>query len=182
MVDAFLPNVSEASTLCLDSWTGQTEEKFDVIDKRGKRVKILTIPAGTTGMIQPLDVYTFRPWKNFLKHFSDLIILYNYDINLHLRNNILKIQSSSLIHNQFSSPRFVNLFKYAWWKSGYTSEKPEKCATPVEYCFENCDTHCRFCTNISIIKCAWCNESLCIQHFFAPDYNASPHYCKKYVK
>lgn len=77
-------------------------------------------------MIQPLDVYTFRPWKNFLKHFSDLIILYNYDINLNLRNNILKIQS--LIHNQFSSPRFVNLFKYAWWKSGYTSEKPEKCA------------------------------------------------------
>lgn len=46
--------------------------------KVGKIVKILTIPAETTGMIQPLDVYTFRPWKNFL-HFSYIIILYNYD-------------------------------------------------------------------------------------------------------
>lgn len=44
-VDIFLPNVSEASVLCLNSF-GQIEEKFDVIDKHGKRVKILTIPQG----------------------------------------------------------------------------------------------------------------------------------------
>ncbi|KMQ86878.1 pogo transposable element with krab domain [Lasius niger] len=39
-----------------DSWTGQKEKKFDTIDKLGKEINILTIPAGTTGMIQPLDV------------------------------------------------------------------------------------------------------------------------------
>lgn len=108
----YLPNTNEKSILCLDSWTGQDEKKFNTIDKYGKEINILTIPAGTTGMIQPLDVYAFRPWKNFVKHFSDIIILYNYNVNLHLRNNILKIQS--LNHNQFSSPRFVNFFKYAW--------------------------------------------------------------------
>ncbi|EFN75853.1 hypothetical protein EAI_16727, partial [Harpegnathos saltator] len=102
--DVYLPNFGERSVLCFNSWKGQTEKQFDNIDKGGKDVKIMTIPAGATGMIQPLDVYTFRPWKNFLKQFSDLILLYHYDVNLHLRNNVLKIQS--LIHNQFSSPRF----------------------------------------------------------------------------
>ncbi|EFN78025.1 hypothetical protein EAI_10585, partial [Harpegnathos saltator] len=131
---------------------GQTEKQFDNIDKGGKDVKIMTIPAGATGMIQPLDVYTFGPWKNFLKQFSDLILLYRYDVNLHLRNNVLKIQS--LIHNQFSSPRFVNMFKYAWLKSEYITEKPDKCETPVNCCFQNCDTCCKFCNDVAIIKCA----------------------------
>lgn len=120
--DIFLSVAGEQSVLCLDSWTGQKKEKFDEVNQGSKNVKILTILAGTTGLIQPLDIYGFKPWKNFLKHFSDLIILYNYDVNLHLRNNILKIQS--LIQHQFSSPRFINLFRYAWWKR-YTTDKPE---------------------------------------------------------
>jgi len=174
----YLPNTNEKSVLCLDSWTGQNEKKFSTIDKRGKEVNILRIPAGTTGMIQPLDVYTFRPWKNFLKHFSDVVILYNYDINLHLRNNILKIQS--LIHNQFSSPRFVNLFRYAWYKSGYIEEKPPKCETPVNFCFTNCETICDCCHDIAIFRCAWCTKSMCIQCFFDPNNSGSPHYCTNY--
>jgi len=48
-------------------------------------------------MIQPLDVYGFRIWKNFVRTFSD-----RDDINLHLRNNIIKLQS--LTHIQLSSP------------------------------------------------------------------------------
>lgn len=178
--NVFLSVADERSVLCLDSWTGQTEKTFDNTDKGTKEVKILTIPAGTTGLIQPLDVYVFRPWKNFLKHFSDLILLYNYKINLHLRNNILKIQS--LIHNQFSSPRFVNMFKYAWWKSGYISDKPDKCETPVDYCFKNAGTDCNLCNKIAVIKCAWCTKSLCIQHFFAIQDENLPHYCHVYVK
>lgn len=179
--DVYLPNAGERSVLCLDSWTGQTEKKFNNIDKGDKDVKIMTIPPGTTGLIQPLDVYTFRPWKNFLKQFSDLILLYGYDVNLHLRNNILKIQS--LIHNQFSSPRFRNIFKYAWFKSGYITEKPDKCETPVNYCFKNCDTCCQFCNDIvAIIRCAWCTKYMCMQHFFAMNNEISPHYCTDYQK
>jgi len=53
----FLPNAGEKSVLCLDSWSGQTKNKFENIDKGGKEVKILTISAETTGYIQPLDVY-----------------------------------------------------------------------------------------------------------------------------
>jgi len=39
---------------------------------------------------------------NFIKYFSDT--LYNYDVNLHLRNNVIKLQL--LIHNQLFFPRF----------------------------------------------------------------------------
>lgn len=178
--DVFLPNVGNESILCLDSWSGQTEKHFEKIDKGTKKVKVFTIPAGTTGYIQPLDVYTFRPWKNFLRQFSDLIILYNYDVNLHLRNNVLKIQS--LIHNQFSSPRFKNLFKYAWWKSGYISEKPEKCQTPAEFCLRGCEAYCQICNDMAIMQCAWCKKSLCIQHFFAVKEQNSPHYCVNFLQ
>lgn len=76
-----------------------------------KIVNVMKIPTGTTGKIQPLDVYGFRVWKNFVRRFSDNVILMDYDMNLHSRNNIIKLQS--LVHNQFSSPRYLNLFKYS---------------------------------------------------------------------
>jgi len=105
----------------LDSWSGQNEKTFQTVLKSSRILKIETIPAGTTGMIQPLDVFFFRPWKNFIKHFSDIVVLYNYEINLHLRNNIIKLQS--LIHNQFSSHRFSNLLKYSWYTHTHTHTK-----------------------------------------------------------
>ncbi|KYN28720.1 hypothetical protein ALC57_01682 [Trachymyrmex cornetzi] len=77
--------------------------------KKDKDIRILTIPKKTTEMIQPLDVYGFRLWKNFVRTFSDRVMLLNYEINLHLRNNIIKLQS--LMHIQLFSPRFHNLFK-----------------------------------------------------------------------
>lgn len=172
--------VDEQSVLCLDSWTGQTKKTFDNVNLEGKDVNISTIPARTTGMIQPLDVYGFRPWKNFLKHFSDLIILYGFDVNLDARNNVLKLQS--LIHNQFSSARFVNMFKYAWYKSGYIQEKPPKWKTPVQYCFKNCDMSCKYCEDNAFIRCAWCTHYMCLTHFFDPSNKSGPHYCKDYNK
>jgi len=84
--------------------------------------------------IQPLDVYGFRLWKNFIKHFSDTIILLDLAIYLHVRNNILKLLS--LIH-QFSSPKFQNLFKFASFKSGYIQNRPAEFQTPVEFCFKS---------------------------------------------
>lgn len=132
--EVFLPRTNQNSVLLLDSWSGQNSATFDGVAGRRKNCIILTIPAGTTGMVQPLDVFFFRPWKNFIRHFSDKVILHNYDVNLHLRNNIIQLQS--LIHNQFSSPRFQNLIKYSWFKSGYLEERPPEFENPVEYCFK----------------------------------------------
>lgn len=180
--DIFLPNtcVGERYLLCLDSWTGQTEKNFENVEKYGKDITVKIIPAGTTGMIQPLDVYTFRPWKNFLKQFSDLVMLYDFKINLHLRNNVLKLQS--LTHNQFSSPRFINMFKYAWYKSGYTSEKPPRCGTPATYCFQNHEISCKFCDEAAVMKCSWCTISMCMDHFFDIEFKTKPHLCYNYKK
>ena len=112
--EAFLPNSWRNSLLLLDSWSGQNTETSSSSEILPD---ILTIPPGTTGIVQPLDVFFFRSWKNFHKKFSDIVMIYRLDMNLHARKNIIQLQSQ--IHNQFSSPRFLNLINYAWFKSGY---------------------------------------------------------------
>ena len=37
----------------------------------GKDIVLKSIPKGTTSKIQPLDVYGFRVWKNYVRCFSD---------------------------------------------------------------------------------------------------------------
>jgi len=173
--EVFFPNVEPKSVLLLDSWTGQCPDiiqrnKPDFIDN----INLLTIPAGATGKIQPLDVFGFRLWKNFVRHFSDTIMLLDLDVKLHSRNNILKLQS--LTHNQFSSSRFRNLFKYVWYKSDYLEKKPEEFDTPVDFCFKtNLKPTCDICGEIAVISCAWCKKSLCINHFFHDH-----HLCNRY--
>lgn len=171
--EVFLPSSSDKSVLLLDSWSGQNSKLFESFLKSEKSIQIENIPAGTTGMIQPLDVFFFRTWKNFIRYFSDTVVLYNHDINLHHRNNIIKLQS--LIHIQFSSPRFKNFIKYAWYKSGYISEKPPEFDNPVDYCFKKCAAICNLCSTAAVIRCAWCKKSLCMNHFFT-DY----HICKTF--
>ena len=93
-----------------------------------------------------------------------------------MRNNIIKLQS--LVHNQFASPRYQNLFKYSWFKSGYLVNRPEKFEDPVRFGFgDSCGTHCEVegCNNVAIVRCSWCKKSLCLKHFFE-DY----HYCTTY--
>ena len=164
--DVFFPNVGPKSILLLDSWSGHcpdiiAETKPDSVTD----FVSLTIPAGTTGRIQPLDVYFFRMWKNFIRYFSDMVMMLDLAIDLHVRNNILKLQS--LTHNQFSSPRFQNLLKYAWFKSGYIQNRPSEFQTPVEFCFKsNFKVECDICGKTGIIICSWCKKSLCITHFF----------------
>ena len=96
-------------------------------------------------------------------------------MNLHERNNI-KLQT--LIHNQLSSPRYQNLFKYSWFKSGYTNKRPEEFENPVQFSFyENTTCDIEDCNNIvvrCVIRCSWC-KSLCLKQFFV-DY----HYCNVY--
>ncbi|XP_071573356.1 uncharacterized protein [Temnothorax nylanderi] len=174
--DVFFPNVGPKSVLLLDSWSGHcpniiSETKPDSVTD----FVSLTIPAGTTGRIQPLDVYFFRMWKNFIRYFSDMVMMLDLAIDLHVRNNILKLQS--LTHNQFSSPRFQNLLKYAWFKSGYIQNRPSEFQTPVKFCFKSdFKVECDICGKTAIIICSWCKKSLCITHFFHDH-----HLCDEYV-
>jgi hypothetical protein len=133
-----------------------------------KQLKILIIPPKTTGLIQPLDKYGFHLRKNFIRKIWDRVLLNGLDVNLYQRNNILKLQS--LVHNQFSSTKFVNLFKYLWFASEYTDNHPGKFENPVEYCYNVQDKKCSridlSCNSASFIICSWCEQLLCFEHFF----------------
>ena len=130
------------------------------------------MPPKTTSLIQPLDVYFFRMWKDFIRKISDRILLDQLDINLFQRDNILKLQS--LTHTQFSSPRFKDFIKYAWFKAGYLTQKPDPHITPVQYCFdhkiykEGCQKYMNLmlCNKSVFIKCAYCDQLLCFEHFY----------------
>ena len=76
---------------------------------------------------------------NFVQAFSDNVILQEKNINLHSRNDIIKLQS--LTHNQFSSPKFKNLFQYAWFKSRYLTTHPGEFPNPVDFCYFKNEKH-----------------------------------------
>lgn len=159
-------NVGPKSVLLLDSWNGRY---LDIIQRNKPEseedIVLLTIPTGTTERIQPLHIFSFLLWKNCIKYFSDIIMLSDPEVQLDSRNAILKLQS--LTHNQFSSPRFRNLFKYAWYRSGYVENRPAKFETPVDFCLKkHSKLTCDICDGIGIITCAWCKKSLCITHFY----------------
>ena len=170
----YFTNTPDNSILFVDSWTAYNKQDDLLIMKpQHKTIKILQIPPKTTCLIQPLDVYFFRMWKNFVIRFSDRVILDSLNVNLYQRNNIIKLQS--LVYFQFSAARFKPFIKYSWYKCGYLTERPEKFQTPVEFCFDSInDTECvcHDCLEGQFILCSWCEKLLCFHHFFE-EY----HYC-----
>lgn len=205
MREVFHPNAGKTSVLLLDSWSGHNTNAVANTVPEGKLILPKIIPKGmiarimwgwlrplkplttyyifisiffigTTGQIQPLDVYGFRIWKNFVRNLSDSIQLLDAHIGLANRNNVIKLQS--LTHNQLSSPRYKNLFKYAWYASGYVQERPMEFENPVDFSFKHNDKiTCDFCESNTMLKCSWCRKILCANHFFI-DF----HYCEIYVE
>jgi hypothetical protein len=178
--DIYFPSVGPQSVLLVDSWTTYKDrDMIHSVRPIDKNVEILTIPPNTTSLVQPLDKYGFRLWKNFVRKFSDRVILDGIDLDLFQRNNILKLQS--LVHNQFSSPRFENVFKYSWYASGYSDNHPENFENPVEFCFKTIDKNCSHsdlqCSDISFIICSWCKASFCFEHYFT-----FFHYCNNFIE
>ena len=133
------------------------------------------IPKGATSLFQPLDVFGFYFWKNYIRRFSDIVILTKSETDLHSRDSILKLQS--LVHNQLSSPRYVNTWKYGWFKSGYLQTCPENFDNPVEFAFDEGKTKCDICGGIAVVRCSWCKKNLCFKHFYE-EY----HYCDEYIQ
>ncbi|XP_076386074.1 uncharacterized protein LOC143264143 [Megachile rotundata] len=158
--EVFLPHTPNNTILLLDSWSGYSEDIMQSATPEDKQLKVLKIPKNTTPIVQPLDVYGFRIWKSFARKISDLVISLNININLYARDNILKMQG--LIHRQLQAPRYKSLFQYAWYRCGYTENRPQEFENPVEFCFTKLSTmKCDYCENVVIIRCSWCKEHLC---------------------
>jgi len=94
------------------------------------------------------------------------------DINISLqqRNNVIKIQL--LVHLQFSAERFKPMIKYAWFKSGYSNEKPETFQTPTQFFFKS-NTNGKYCLSClseetqsnAFARCSHSEEYFCFNHF-----------------
>lgn len=183
--DIFLPNITADSLLIHDAWsTYNTSEIKQLVKDKGFKLQTIEIPAGQTPVLQPLDVFFFGPYKRIAKRISNFIILHDLDCNLFQRNNILKLQS--LIHNQFSSPRYTEMIKYSWKSSGYPVtyahfENPYQFAFPYPPLIWSCIIS--NCNQGSFIRCSWCKMIICFDHFF--NYKNSTeqivHYCKEYI-
>jgi hypothetical protein len=160
------PNVNKDFILILDSWAGHNKIELynDIFTEYSCNLQI--IPPGTTAIIQPADTVLFLQWKYFARKMYNHVLLEDLNIELHLRNSIIKMQS--LIFNQLQSPLFYPMLRYSWHKSGYTEERPEKFDTVKEICFEFGLSHCyeSNCKEISFINCSICRKILCFTHFF----------------
>ncbi|CAF3472540.1 unnamed protein product [Rotaria sp. Silwood1] len=100
-----VPSIGKKTLLLSDSWTGQNDNSiYQDLKSVGKAVHRIQIPPKTTSDIQPLDKYFNRQIKNLAKKLYNRVALDQLDINLHERNNIIKLVS--LIHNQISAPIF----------------------------------------------------------------------------
>ena len=167
--NVYFPNLGYSSVLLIGSWSGHCPNAVKEATPPNKNVDVKIIPKGTTGMIQPLEVFGFRVWKNYVRHFSDSVTLMNEDIELHKIKNIIKLQS--LVHNQLSFFRYINLFKYSRHKSCYVDVKPDEFDNPVTFGFGNdCNERCEVpdCSNSAIVRC--------LKHFFI-DFTATQKKC-----
>lgn len=168
IMECLEPNVDQKCLLLFDSWKGQTgTEVYTTALPQGKQPQIIIIPPNTTALLQPLDVFFFRQWKIFAKQIYHHILLNQLKIKMQDRNNIILMQS--LIHNQLSSPKFYNLIKYAWHKSGYLEGVPATFQNVLEVCFDfSYDANCSIatCQERVFLVCSWCECCLCFKHFF----------------
>ena len=149
--------------LLLDSWTPNKDDVLSgLFSPDTVSFKKRLIPAGCTGLIQPLDVYFFRPYKNFIKYVTDTIVL-SRDTNIWHRDKFLALQSFTLY--QFSAPLFRNMIRFAFHKAGYLDEEPEAFQTPIQYCFDSLTTDCcSQCEVIAVVRCAHCTQCFCLDH------------------
>ena len=125
--------------------------------------QIMVVPRGFTGHHQPLDRLFFRQWKAISKKISDYVTNRGLSVHIFNRENILKLQS--LIHNQFSHPRFVTFIQKSWISAGLIEENDMDIVNPANYCMKNLST-CQLCAIEAVIRCSHCENELCFTHFF----------------
>lgn len=163
--NCFAPFVNKQACLIVDSFSSHRNRELFLIPDKDIDVRI--IPPGATSIMQPLDVFFFRQWKSFTKRFTDRVLIDGLDIPLHERNVIISLHA--LIHNQFRSPRFSAMIKYAWKKSGFPVEV-EMFDHPDNVIFDTLLETCSLtnCKSSSFILCSWCQKHFCLFHFIRP--------------
>lgn len=154
--------------LMLDSWPGfRDEDAIKSTCPPGRTARVVNIPPGTTGMVQPLDVFFFRPFKEFVKKLNQYVIANDLDFPISGRDNILKVVSQ--IYWQFCNPRFQQFLQYSWHAAGYLEHHPGPFETPLDYCMKShAYSSCAVtlgCPNQGIVLCSYCQKYSCFDCF-----------------
>ncbi|GMT17781.1 hypothetical protein PFISCL1PPCAC_22111, partial [Pristionchus fissidentatus] len=149
----FTPSTTSNDLLILlDSWTSfRDQAAIDSSLPSGKTLHTRQIPAGATGICQPLDGYGFRNFPTFI---------------IFQRDPILKVISLSF--TVMRAPIFKPMIQYAWHAAGYLDSAPTvRFKTPVQLCFPKSvhSTKCCSlgCMMMSFIKCPMCNFTWCFK-------------------
>uniref|UniRef100_A0A914YV56 HTH CENPB-type domain-containing protein n=1 Tax=Panagrolaimus superbus TaxID=310955 RepID=A0A914YV56_9BILA len=113
----FMPQAMDDSLLLIDSWTGYLK-----VFQNQPNLNYKIIPPKTTGELQPLDVFFNRQLKAFYRILSDKIRRRHATFDVSNRKGIGTLLN--LTFSQMASPVFSDMIKFAWYKSGYLSERP----------------------------------------------------------
>lgn len=176
--NVLVPHAPDEAILMIDSWpTYKNKELLKSVLPVNRSLEIVTVPPRATGICQPLDIFFFRMYKDFVRKIWDYVVREKLNVQLQHRNSVLKLQS--LTHNQFSCTRFQEMWKIGWKHPGYLEAGEHYDGlTPSQYCFrseahKNREKCCRSpCLQTHFISCAWCRLTLCFTHFYV-DY----HFC-----
>jgi hypothetical protein len=151
--------------LLMDSWSGQTDKTLWK-QKMGDNVEFMYFPPGTTKYLQPLDVNFFQYYKYFIKktvEYSKTHRILCGDVDITTRENIILLHR--LAYNQFSSPTFDDMRRYAFQKAIIKQIDPVF-RSVKHTCFRFTHKTCSNCTKLTFMVCAWCWKHLCFTHFY----------------
>lgn len=128
----------------------------------------------TTADHQPLDVFFDRQYKKLWKRIRQAAFDDSDEALAELlsRGGILNVQS--LMWDQFNSPRYENMIRYAWHKTDIFFDHGElageyiEIVQDIQFAFDESDRCEAYnCTRYAFIKCSHCKKRLCIHHFLA---------------
>lgn len=174
----FYPNCGEQCLLLYDSLPAYKDQTYyDEVRPDHIDCHVETIPAGTTGQVQALDVGFFRSYKSFHLNLTHFTLLKCRDILVYNRDNILRLILAT--HIQFCAPRFEVFIRHCFVQSGYLKRlKKDHFEDPREYCFhQNVRRHmCNYdaCEEKAMLRCAWCEKYICMRHLC---FDTNVHFC-----
>ena len=149
--------------VCLDGypahWNGNIDNSFGEWD-----VELLKIPERTTSVLQPLDCLFNHQLKYFVRKIENRVQIDDLDIKVYDRFNLMKMWS--LIWEQFSSDKFVDLISYCFNKTFLQTKNQFQ--TVRDICFTSKAIFCDLddCSDNFFMKCSICEKNICFNHFF----------------
>lgn len=159
-----------AFLLLADAWGGHSGDMIHM-ETRFAGGKPLTIPAHTTGQLQPLDVGFFLQLKKFIRRITEEALVQGRVDEIISRAGIINLMS--LIYNQLQSPAYHDLWRNAWRHTdpNFDPEKeltntPPANVNSIQFGFdaaESCSVE--DCQERIVVRCSHCGRPLCLTHF-----------------